>query len=217
MPSVNYISKSDIFFSCTTKQYQGNENTVPEHALVHVYAGSMTITHLKGTYTIHEGETVLLHRNMLARFIKHPPEGGVFQSVSILFSQSFLQKFYALNSSSATMTSEWQPLYPVKKHPLLLSLFDSLLPYYDMRIEHLPPQLVDIKLQEAMTILRTVDNGTDSILTNFAEPGKLDLEDFMLKSFMFNIPLARFAFLSGRSLATFKRDFQKIFHQNPQR
>jgi AraC-like DNA-binding protein len=37
------------------------------------------------------------------------------------------------------------------------------------------------------------------------------------KNFMFNIPIARFAYLTGRSLATFKQDFQKIFYTSPQK
>lgn len=33
----------------------------------------------------------------------------------------------------------------------------------------------------------------------------------MRKNFMFNVSLNRFAYLTGRSLATFKRDFEKFF------
>jgi AraC family transcriptional regulator, exoenzyme S synthesis regulatory protein ExsA len=34
---------------------------------------------------------------------------------------------------------------------------------------------------------------------------------------MFNVPIEKFAKLTDRSLATFKRDFQKIFNSPPQR
>ena len=39
----------------------------------------------------------------------------------------------------------------------------------------------------------------------------------MLQHYTFNVPLAQFAKLTGRSLATFKRDFQRVFHTAPQR
>jgi len=55
------------------------------------------------------------------------------------------------------------------------------------------------------------------ILFDFSEPGKIDLEAFMNKNFHFNVELNRFAYLTGRSLATFKRDFEKIFHMSPSR
>jgi len=32
---------------------------------------------------------------------------------------------------------------------------------------------------------------------------------------MYNLPLEKFAFLTGRSLTTFKSDFKKIFHKTP--
>lgn len=39
----------------------------------------------------------------------------------------------------------------------------------------------------------------------------------MNKNFHFNVQLKRFAYLIGRSLATFMRDFEKIFHVSPSR
>ena len=52
-------------------------------------------------------------------------------------------------------------------------------------------------------------------LFDFSEPYKIDLEKFMLSNFHFNVPVERFAQLTGRSLAAFKRDFQKIFGMAP--
>nr|WP_165585096.1 AraC family transcriptional regulator [Chryseobacterium sp. FH2] len=176
----------------------------------------MTVTDTNGTHIIKEGETILFYRNMLAKFIKHPSDNAEFKSISILFSQPFLQKFYSLNKPNENTKPKWEAKR-IEKHPLLISLFDSILPYYELHGDNLPTHLTDIKLQEAITILRTVDIGTDSILANFAEQGKIDLAGFMQRSFSFNIPLERFAYLTGRSLATFKRDFQKAFNSTPQK
>ena len=53
------------------------------------------------------------------------------------------------------------------------------------------------------------------IVFDFNESGKIDLKAFMARNFHFNIDLNRFANLTGRSLSTFKRDFQKIFSTTP--
>lgn len=216
MPYINYISKSDIFFSCTEKDHRGNENAVAEHSLVHIYSGNMTVTDINGTYTIQEGETVLFYRNMLAKFIKHPSDTTEFKSISIVLSQPFLQKFYSLNKPGRNITPKWE-IERIPSHPLLSSLFNSILPYYELHGSHLPEHLMKIKLEEAITILREVDINVDNVLANFAEQGKIDLADFMQKSYSFNIPLERFAYLTGRSLATFKRDFRKTFNTSPQK
>jgi len=40
---------------------------------------------------------------------------------------------------------------------------------------------------------------------------------YMEKNFMYNLPLEKFGYLTGRSLTTFKRDFKKAFNTTPQR
>lgn len=55
------------------------------------------------------------------------------------------------------------------------------------------------------------------ILFDFGIPGRLDLEEFMQKSYRFNVSMERFAFLTGRSLSAFKRDFKTIFNETPNR
>jgi AraC family transcriptional regulator, exoenzyme S synthesis regulatory protein ExsA len=216
LAGINYISKSNIFFSCTEKEHRGVENTVPDHALVYVYSGTMKVKDPEGTYTIEEGEAVLFYKNMLATFIKSPSASGAFKSISIMFSQSFLQGYYS-TTKPKDMPAQIFEIKRIERHPLLISLFDSILPYYHLHGDNLPSDLTDIKLQEAITILRTVDLSTDGILANFSGPGKINFADFMLKNYSFNIPLERFAYLTGRSLATFKRDFQKVFHTAPQK
>ncbi|ETZ24696.1 AraC family transcriptional regulator [Pedobacter sp. V48] len=55
------------------------------------------------------------------------------------------------------------------------------------------------------------------MLANFAEPGKIDIGNFMEKNYMFNMPMEKFGYLTGRSLTTFKRDFKKTFQTTPQK
>ena len=54
-----------------------------------------------------------------------------------------------------------------------------------------------------------------NILFNFEDNFKIDLKAYMNKNYMHNIPLEQFATLTGRSISTFKRDFQTIFNDTP--
>jgi AraC-like DNA-binding protein len=56
-----------------------------------------------------------------------------------------------------------------------------------------------------------------TLLANFNEPGKINLADFMERHYMFNMPLDKYSYLTGRSLATFRRDFKKIYNTTPQK
>ena len=72
-------------------------------------------------------------------------------------------------------------------------------------------------MREAALVLRHAAPTLQAVLFDFSEPGKTDLAAFMEKNFRFNVTLSQFAYLTGRSLATFKRDFGKLFRQSPSR
>src|SRR5690606_6611331 len=112
--------------------------------------------------------------------------------------------------------SETQKIRSFDKHPLLESCLASLIPYFDVQ-EKFPENIASLKITEAITILRTIDKDIDNLLANFEAPYKIDLAGFMEKNFMFNMPLEKFGYLTGRSLTTFKRDFSTIYNITPQR
>nr|WP_246101770.1 AraC family transcriptional regulator [Pedobacter westerhofensis] len=126
-----------------------------------------------------------------------------------------LKDYYSRNSVHENI--ERSPaVKSYEKHPLIESYLASLLPYFELQDE-LPEKLVTLKIEEALTILRSLDKRVDSFLADFSEPGKIDLEEFMEQNYMFNMPLERFSYLTGRSLTTFKRDFINIYGATPQR
>ena len=104
----------------------------------------------------------------------------------------------------------------LKPDPLYKNYFDSLSPYMQLKSQD-DTGLVTLKLKEAVMLLLRFNPEMKDILFDFSEPGKIDLEAFMNKNFHFNVDLNRFAYLTGRSLATFKRDFEKLFHITPSR
>lgn len=210
----NYIVQ-DIFFSCTEVTQHSGEHFVPDHGLAHIFSGEMRVEDADQTSILLPGQTVLFSRNRLARFIKRPASDGAFRMITIFFRQSYLQQYYATHAvHPGTRRTREAILLPPS--PLLHSLFQSLLPYEGLS-EPLPDELVAPKLAEALAIVRPMDPGVDGILSDCSEPGKIDLAEFMDKHYSFNIGLEHFAYLTGRSLATFKRDFRKIFPTSPQK
>ena len=93
---------------------------------------------------------------------------------------------------------------------------DSLLVYLTLP-EKEQQEMMNLKVKEAVHLLLKVNPELKNILFNFKDPGKIDIEAFMQQNYHFNVQLQRFAYLSGRSLSTFKRDFEKIFKMTPSR
>ncbi|PSL34461.1 AraC family transcriptional regulator [Chitinophaga ginsengisoli] len=187
------------------------------HMLVWFISGETKIIQADATYTFNAGDTFLIPRNQLATVINYPKDGMPHKAVAMHLTKERLEDFYTRHK--AVNSSRVQPLqkvYRFTKHPLLESCLASLIPYFDLG-DKLPPDIASIKIEEAISILRSIDKDVDGLLANFEEPGKINLTDFMERHYMFNMTLDRFGYLTGRSVATFRRDFKKAYNTTPQK
>ena len=200
--------------TCTIEEEYTWEYFYPQHIVAHIFSGELTVTFGKHTLTFVAGDTILVPKNQLTRSVKTPINGEPFKCLSILIQEEQLREFYLNRPILETWTENISKQRPIKSDPLLNGFFNSLLPYFDMQ-DDLPDALVPIKIREVLTIVDTVDKRASSILGTFSEIGKIDLEKYMEEHYMYNLPLERFAFLTGRSLTTFKSDFKKIFKNTP--
>lgn len=55
------------------------------------------------------------------------------------------------------------------------------------------------------------------MLFDFTEPWKIDIMEFLEENYMYELSMEEIASYTGRSLATFKRDFAKISDLTPQK
>lgn len=161
-----------------------------------------------------KGGIYLARKNQLLKFVKNPAEQEEFKSLSLRFDETLLRQISA--------GEDFQP-GEQRKGPAFIDLSDaqhlhyfmeSLLQYQEL-LDNKAPELLALKQQEALMLLFRHDPGLKHILLDLSDPYKIDLEAFMQKNYHFNVRLERFAYLTGRSLATFKRDFQKIFQTSP--
>jgi len=211
---LKYITE-DIKLSCYEDKLFKTEVVFDHHMLVWFISGETKIIQADRNYLFKTGDIFLIPRNQLATIINYPKDGQPHKSVVMHLSIERLQDFYT-NLNVKPKGSGTQTIRSFGKHPLLESCLASLLPYFDMQ-EQFPETIASLKITEAISILRTLDSDIDHVLSNFQTPHKIDMSGFMEKNFMFNMPLEKFAYLTGRSLTTFKRDFHKIYCTTPQR
>lgn len=211
---LKYIT-DDIKLSCYEDKLFKTEVVFDHHMLVWFISGETKIIQADQNYIFKKGDIFLIPRNQLATIINYPKDGLPHKSVVMHLSIDRLREFYA-NLNVKPKVTATQKIRSFDKHPLLESCLASLIPYFDVQ-EEFPENIASLKITEAISILRTIDNSIDNILANFEEPHKIDLSSFMEKNFMFNMPLEKFGYLTGRSLTTFKRDFHKLYNQTPQR
>lgn len=205
-----------IVYSCYFTRSREGEQFISDHIFSYQIAGSVVLNDGNKEYTFSEGDFRLCKRNNLMKFTKHPPENGEFKALSIYLDQNTLRNFSMEYGYKAERWEEGDAIIELKPEKLYKSYMNSLVPYEQIA-QPGNENLLSIKLKEAILILLKANPTLKNILFDFAEPGKIDLKAFMYKNFHFNVELKRFAYLTGRSLATFKRDFEKIFHLSPSR
>lgn len=207
-------SKPEIVYSCYYQVSRGGEQFIQDHIFSFQIAGTLIVNDSNKEHRFIEGDLRFVKRNQLAKFIKHPPPGGEFKSLSIILDQETLKSLSIEHGYTASKTHASINFMQLKQHLLYTSFMESLMPY-----ANLPPDenktLLSLKVKEAVLLLLKFEPSLKDILFDFTEPGKIDLEAFMLQHYQFNVGLNRFAYLTGRSLATFKRDFEKTFHTSP--
>ncbi|MCY1232116.1 Exoenzyme S synthesis regulatory protein ExsA [compost metagenome] len=203
-----------VLYSCYYQRTREGEHFIPEHVFSYQISGTMTAWDAKNTYHSKEGDFRLSVRNRLAKFAKQPPENGEFKVISLFLDQETLQEISREINYTAKKTTLDITAIPIASNPLYVSFMESLLAYLQLPQEN-NQELLRLKIKEAVYLLIKINPELKDILFDFSEPGKIDLEAFMNKNFHFNVHLKRFAYLTGRSLATFKRDFQKIFQDTP--
>lgn len=214
--SVYHKSKyPEITLGMTNERFSKDEIVIENHLVIRIVSGEMKVILADQTHVFCPGDTVMIPRNQLMSIIKYPKDGRPYKSIAIALLQPRLKEFYAKNGMSPSLGHRHQ-LRIFEPNTLLESFFNSLMPFFEPDTQ-LPEALVSIKIEEALSILRFIDPEIDDFLSNFLDPDKINLADFMEKNYLFNMPLERFGYLTGRSLSTFNRDFRKAFAMTPQK
>jgi len=205
--------KSTVIQSCHLGPDISPEHTIEEHFFIALLKGSLDAYNGYKNYHLETGGYCIARKNHLLRYSKHK-EDGDFQKIVIVLDEPFLQSFLKMHPAKAIVSENEDPIFFIEDDTLLQSFILSLEPYYTGEAE-IDKTFSDLKREELLLILLRKDPELINVLFDFGIPQKIDLREFMNRNFRFNISLDRFAFLTGRSLSTFKRDFQNLFKETP--
>jgi len=183
--------------------------------LVMLVAGQFKLEMAGQEISMHKGQMLLIRKNQLGQITKTPLPGEEYQSIVIVLQEDLLRTIALEEQIEAGEKYLGPPTILIPPTEFLQGFFQSVMPYVHHPEEKLTSSLGMLKVKEAVQLVLHAMPSLKNFLFDFSEPHKIDLEKFMLANFHYNIPINRFAELTGRSLAGFKRDFQKIFGMAP--
>ncbi|WP_433831204.1 AraC family transcriptional regulator [Flavobacterium anhuiense] len=198
--------------------YQGNDSQgealVSDHIFSYIISGSHEVWIGDQKFTFKAGDCRFFKRNQLAKYIKRTESDG-FKSLAFHIDQHTLQEIAKESHIKTRDRYGGEAVKLVKENALLQNFISGIMPYYESG--KLDEEMLKLKTKELVLILADLDFDLKHMLFEFSNPGKLDLEAFMNGHYRYNISLERFAFLTGRSLSAFKRDFAVLFNATPGR
>lgn len=205
-----------IVYSCVSKRSVEGELFIRQHVVDYIISGTSEVYYGGKSYLYQAGDFRFAVKNRLSKFVKQPPAGGEYRSVSICIDQDTLLKMRDQYQPDRVAKDTYDNVFPLKPNKLFKNYIDSLLPYLQSS-DHISGELIKTKIKEAVLVFMSVNPELKNLLFDFSEPGKIDLQAYMDAHYQYSGDLQHFAYLTGRSLSTFKRDFEKIYHTTPNR
>lgn len=210
----------DTIYFCHLSESRTYDRFISNHILVYVYSGELILVQNGKEEILKKGESLFIRRNHLIQKIKQPSSDGepfkaIFIELKMPFLKQLLKEYPNLNKQQGIDTIHEDPNYVyLDKHPFLTSLFFSIEQYFETKTNP-SKELLDSKIREAVFVLLQMNISLARILFDFSSPWKIELNKFMEENFTSDLSLEEFAHFTGRSLSSFKREFQQIYNSTP--
>ncbi len=210
---------NDVFYSFFYDDVSACVHRSREYALNYVYSGEMILDNGKEKVHVRKGECVFIPRDHHITMYKRTYDGERYCGIFLMFTRSFLRNMYgklALDKIHVAGSKLDGGVILLPRTVELASLFASMMPYFDPDVKP-KDNFMELKLQEALMALLAIDERFIPTMFDFNEPWKIDILGFMEENYMCDLSIEEIAHYTGRSLATFKRDFKRISDLTPEK
>lgn len=201
-------------FTGASAPYKGSE-FLSEHLLLYVLDGSYVATYGTERVEVCQNEMILLRKAIAIEYEKYgdPENNGRFDAVVFLMSDDLIREFVKTSGFRSNIQQE-QPIYKVSATSKLKGFISSVCPYFE-EPDDLNQGLIKIKMLELLYDLAHADPQLVNQLLQMNSPARKDISAIMEANFTNPVSLNDLAYMAGRSLSSFKRDFQQIYNGSP--
>lgn len=190
------------------------EHFIAEHYFFYVTKGLVILYDGNMHVELTPGQCCIARKNRLGRYYKMS-ENNELEKVILALDTNFLKRFQDKHKTTITKFKSTETFIRIGKSDLLPHYISSLKPYYHHG--QISIHFAEVKREELLIILLQSQPALAGLLFDYGIPGKINIEEFMMQNYKFNVSIERLAFLTGRSLSAFKRDFNQTFNQTPSR
>lgn len=199
-----------VFESCTNvyDSVKTGSMFIEDHLIVVVLDGTYTIKHNGQKYSLKKNEMVLLKKAITVDYEK----SGDF--MLFFLKESFLKEFIQGIKVYEKPKDELVPVSVISADKRLIGFIESLKPLMKDK-SSIDENLVKLKMFELLYDLGNINRNLLHQLLQLNRNKRQNLEYVLENNYMNPVSLEDLAYLSGRSLSGFKRDFNSQYKITP--
>jgi AraC family transcriptional regulator, exoenzyme S synthesis regulatory protein ExsA len=186
-----------------------------DHLLLFVQEGKFSVSHGENIYIVNKNEMVLLNKAIVIQYQKFgDAEKDNLMSYKMFFlSDEILREFSKTADIRLTELKTPVPVSVRLVNERLAKYLESLDPYF--HDEKVDKNLIKIKLMELLYDLTAMDTDLMYQLLQLKQLARSDIPKIVDENILNPVSVSDLAYLSGRSLSSFKREFQSIYNMSP--
>ena len=211
------LDGGSIIDQCIVTAGERGSFFLEQHLLYVVLGGSVKLTCGRQSWTVSKNEMILLRRAQSVSYEKQgSEETGRFESQLFAINDELLKDF--LTSQQVVIPSMTEELgtqvSPMSER--LVAYCWSLSPYFNDPSQ-VNPGLLRLKVMELLYNVMDCSKNIFRQMLQLRQPVRTDIHRVVEENYTSPISLDELAYLSGRSLSSFKREFQDIYGEPPAR
>ncbi|MEK3913027.1 AraC family transcriptional regulator [Paenibacillus sp. FSL H7-0331] len=203
-----------VMGSCAYSEIKTGRMYLQDHVLLVVLEGVYIVRYGDQEYTVRKNEMVLLHKGIVIKYEKYGEEDSrhVLDYMMFFLKDELVHEFMRISSFPSSKPVSTAPAAVHSVNVRLLSYIASLKPYFE-EPEGIQDELIKLKMLELLFDILDADKGLLSRILQLRQQRHTSIVEVMEKNLLNPVSLQDLAYLSGRSLSTFKRDFRKIYNE----
>ena len=201
-----------------TKPILQKEGYISNHVISICLSGQQRIETYDGElFTVKAGEVLFIPRGMY-HITDLLPKAGTFKSLLFYFDDTIIQEFLATTPVTEIARTEVPNHLKFGVVPMLEMYAESLIHIYQSN-QLRNKNFLNVKILELLFLLNTLapEQQFANFLFRLTLPQKRNIKDFMENNFDKPLKIEDYAYLTGRSLSTFRRDFKSYYDITPQK
>lgn len=218
-PYCNYalqLNGVSLVDSCFYNERTVGKMYLEDHVIIYVLKGRLTLISSQHTWTVLQGQYILLQRAQCYEFVK--------EGIASTYDSAFHGFLFCLKDEFVISVA--QSLDILQKNrgiftPLIRN-GDDVMKQFIQSVNSLfhdqskvSQGLLKLKIKELLYYIVSGDTEMESHILSLGCPPRIRLEEIMDRYFLERISIPDIAFLSGRSLSNFKREFSDLFGISP--